>query len=81
MKKWVTACELPESSRGSERSHVKVYSLLKDPTIRAELRSYPRTNKWTWSMDLAKLSEYVKMMSIAGTEKYVHNLVDEEMPH
>lgn len=76
MKKWVTARELPKSSRGS---HVKVYSLLEDPTICAELRSYLRTNKW--SMDPAKLLEYVKTTSIpAAVEKYVRNLVDEEMP-
>ena len=76
VKKWVTARELPKSSHGS---HVKVYSLLKDPMICAELRSYLRTNKWL--MDPAKLLEYVKMTSIpAATKKYVRNLVDEEMP-
>ena len=76
VKKWVTTRELPRSSRGS---HGKVYSILEDPTVCAELRSYLRTNKW--SMDPAKLSEYIKKTSIpAAAEKYVHHLVDEEMP-
>jgi hypothetical protein len=76
VKRWVTARELPVSSCGS---HAKVYSLLEDPVIRAELRSYLRTNKW--SMDPAKLLEYIEMTSIpAAAEEYVHHLVDKEMP-
>jgi len=76
VKKWVTARDLPLSSHGS---HGKVFSLLEDPTIRAELRSYLRSNKW--SMDPMKLSEFVQGKSIpAAAEKYVRHLVDEEMP-
>lgn len=76
VKKWVAARELPESSRGS---HGKAFSLLEDPAIRAELRSYLRSNKW--SMDPMKLSEFVQGKSIpAAAEKYVRHLVDEEMP-
>jgi len=76
VRKWVTLRELPVSSRGS---HGKVYSLLDDPAIRAELRSYLRSNKW--SMDPTKLAEFVKAESIpTAAEKYIHHLVDEEMP-
>jgi hypothetical protein len=76
VKKWVTVRELPGSSRGS---HTKVYSILEDPAIRAELRSYLRTNKW--SMDPAKLSKYIQTTSIPlAADKYVRHLVDEEMP-
>jgi len=56
-----------------------VYSLLDDPAVRAELRSFLRSNKW--SIDPAKLAEFVKVKSIPTTaEKYIHHLVDEEMP-
>ena len=76
VKRWVTMRELPVSSRGL---HGKAFSLLYDPAIRAELRSYVRSNKW--SMDPTKLSEFVQGKSIpAAAEKYVHHLVDEEMP-
>jgi hypothetical protein len=76
VEKWVTVRELPGSSCGS---HTKVYSILEDPVICAELRSYLRTNKW--SMDPAKLSKYIQTTSIpAAAEKYVRHLVDEEMP-
>lgn len=76
VKLWVQKRELPMSHRGA---HGKVYSLLDDPAIRAELRSYLRTNKW--SMDPAKLAEYTKTTSIpAAAEKYVRQVVEEEMP-
>lgn len=76
VRKWVTSRELPVSSRGS---HGKVYSLLDDPAVRAELRSFLRSNKW--SIDPEKLAEFVKAKSIpTAAEKYVRHLVDEEMP-
>jgi len=71
----VTSRELPVSSHGS---HGKVYSLFNDPAVRAELRSYLRSNKW--SMDPTKLAEFVKAKPIpTATEKYICHLVDEEM--
>jgi len=67
---------LPGSERGS---HIKSFSLLEDPAIRAELCSYLRSNKW--SMNPAKLVEFSeKKMVPAAAEKYLHHLVDEEMP-
>ncbi|KAF8523730.1 hypothetical protein BU17DRAFT_74918 [Hysterangium stoloniferum] len=70
VRKWVTSRELPVSSHGS---HGKVYSLLDDPAICAELRSYLRSNKW--SMDPTKLAKFVKAESIpTATEKYICHL-------
>ncbi|KAH9165903.1 hypothetical protein EDB89DRAFT_2076344 [Lactarius sanguifluus] len=43
MHVWVKQRELPQSKRGT---HAKTYSLVSDPIIRAELRSYMRSNKW-----------------------------------
>ena len=49
VRRWVVERELPVSWRGK---HVKAFSLLEDPNIVAELRSYMRSNKW--SMNPAK---------------------------
>lgn len=68
--------ELPVSSHGA---HGKVYSLLDDPAVHAELRSYLKSNKW--SINPTKLAEFVKEKSIpTAAEKYIHKVVDEEMP-
>ena len=75
-RKWVLKRELPSSSH---RSHVKVFSLLEDPAIQAELRSFLRSNKW--SMDPTKLAEFMRTNSIpAAAEKYQRELIEEEMP-
>ncbi|EDR05911.1 uncharacterized protein LACBIDRAFT_329414 [Laccaria bicolor S238N-H82] len=76
VRKWVAKRELPESSCGA---HGKVYSLLDDLAVRAKLRSYLRSNKW--SVDPAKLTEFVKAKLIpTAAEKYICQVVDEEMP-
>jgi len=76
VRKWVARSELLESSCGA---HGKVYSLLNDPAVCAELRTYLRSNKW--SVDPMKLAEFVKAKSIPTTaEKYIYQVVDEEMP-
>jgi hypothetical protein len=63
----------------SHGSHSKVYSLLDDPSIRMELRSYLRLNKW--SVDPTRLAEFVKKKSIpTAADKYIRHVVDEEMP-
>ena len=73
---WLTSRALPGSERGS---HTKSFSLLEDPAIHAELCSYLRSNKW--SMNPAKLMEFSqKKMVPAAAEKYLHHLVDDEMP-
>ncbi|KAF8168736.1 hypothetical protein BJ912DRAFT_913240 [Pholiota molesta] len=76
VRAWIDKRELPVSARGN---HVKSHSLLEDPAIRAELRSYLRSNKW--AMDPAKLAEYSKVKMIpAAAEQYLKHAIDEEMP-
>ena len=74
---WLASRTMPHSEWGR---HVKSYSLLEDPAIRAELRSYLRSNKW--SMNPAKLVEFSKKKMIPdAANKYLRKIVDEEMPH
>ncbi|KAM6496657.1 hypothetical protein JOM56_007130 [Amanita muscaria] len=55
------------------------FSFLSDPAIRAELRSFVRSNKWALSPEkLAAFSEE-KMVGEAA-KKYLQHIVDEEMP-
>ncbi|KIJ26809.1 hypothetical protein M422DRAFT_272091 [Sphaerobolus stellatus SS14] len=73
---WVTQQVLPTSKRGA---HGKTLSLLDDPAIRAELRSYLQSNKW--AMDPVKLVNFTKNSMIpAAADKYVHHIVKHEMP-
>ena len=74
--KWVSSRELPESITGN---HVKSYTLLDDPEICVELRTYVRSNKW--SMDPVKLAQYSKeTMVTAEVAKYIQHAVHHEMP-
>ena len=76
VQEWLKSRTLPTSSRGR---HVKSYSLLEDPAIRAELRSFVRSNKW--SMNPSKLAEFSQQRMIpAAAKKYIHHIVDDEMP-
>ncbi|KJA16237.1 hypothetical protein HYPSUDRAFT_193377 [Hypholoma sublateritium FD-334 SS-4] len=76
VRRWLEARTLPESSQGR---HIKSFTLLEDPAIRSELRSYLRSNKW--AMNPAKLAEFnQKTMIPAAAEKYLRHIVDEEMP-
>ena len=76
VQKWVKDRVLPSSSKGR---HGKSFSLLNDPAIRAELRSYVRTNKW--AMNPSKLAEFSKKKMVpAAAEKYLQHIVDVEMP-
>jgi hypothetical protein len=76
VQKWLNSRTLPQSKRGK---HIKSFSLLEDPAIRAELHSFVRSNKW--AMDPAKLAEFSeKRMIPAAAEKYLRHIVDEEMP-
>jgi len=76
VRDWIKHRELPSSSRGC---HVKVYSLLEDPEICTELRSYLRSNKW--SMNPQKLAKFSKNQLIPGeAEKYLRRIVEKEMP-
>lgn len=59
--------------------HVKVYSLLSDPVIAAELRAYVRSNKW--AMDPSKLNQFTQNKLVPqAADKYLLHLVQDEMP-
>jgi len=59
--------------------HAKTYSLLSDPGIAVELRTYMRSNKW--ALDPEKLAAFTKNQLIpAEAEKYAHKIIDNEMP-
>ncbi|KIL57128.1 hypothetical protein M378DRAFT_1031360 [Amanita muscaria Koide BX008] len=73
---WIKFRQLPKSERGR---HTKVFSLLDDPEVVTELRSFLRTNKW--SMDPQKLSAFTKEKLLPDeAKKYLHRIVEEEMP-
>ncbi|KAJ7708564.1 hypothetical protein B0H14DRAFT_2646573 [Mycena olivaceomarginata] len=73
---WIKHRQLPVSARGK---HGKVFSLLDDPNICAELRSFVRSNKW--AMDPTKLAEFSKANLVsAAADKYLRHIIDTEMP-
>lgn len=77
VRAWVATRELPVSARGR---HTKTFTLLSDPTICAELRSYVRSNKW--SMDPSKLAAFSQNKLLpAVADQYVRHVVDFEMPN
>jgi hypothetical protein len=75
-RKWIETRELPKSLKGR---HAKVYSLLSDPAVAAELRAYVRSNKW--AMNPTKLAEF-SQKQLVGTaaDKYLRHIIGEEMP-
>ncbi|KAG1889605.1 uncharacterized protein F5891DRAFT_1198585 [Suillus fuscotomentosus] len=73
---WVTKRELPRSLTGH---HAKVYSLLDDPAVAAELHTYVHLNKW--AINPEKLAEFSKSkLTPSEAEKYLHTIVNDEMP-
>lgn len=76
-KLWIRTRDLPKSLQGK---HAKVYSLLSDPTVAAELWTYVHSNKW--AMDPSKLTQFTsnKLVSTAP-DQYLHHIIHEEMPH
>ena len=73
---WMKTRELPRSMQGC---HAKVYSLLSDPTIAAELRAYVRSNKW--AMNPEKLTQFSQNKLIpSAADEYLHQITHEEMP-
>jgi predicted transcriptional regulator len=76
VRDWVQVRELPTSQKGR---HIKAYTLLSDPTICAELRSYVCSNKW--AMDPGKLAEFSKTNLVSTAAKqYLQHLTTHEMP-
>ncbi|KAJ7130810.1 hypothetical protein C8R43DRAFT_831687, partial [Mycena crocata] len=73
---WISDRVLPESRIGK---HGKSFSLYDDPAIRAELRSYVRSEKW--AMNPAKLVEFSQNQMVpAAADKYLRHITEEEMP-
>ena len=73
---WIESRKLPESQRGK---HIKLFTLLEDPEIRAELQLYVRSNKW--AVDPAKLADFsTKKMVLKAAEAYGTNLMKKEIP-
>ncbi|KAJ7186678.1 hypothetical protein C8R46DRAFT_880233, partial [Mycena filopes] len=73
---WISDRVIPESKIGK---HGKSFSLYDDPIIRAELRSYVRSEKW--AMNPAKLAEFSQQKMVpAAAEKYLQTITEEEMP-
>ena len=59
--------------------HAKIYTLLSDPSIAAELQAYVRLKKW--AMDPAKLAKFVKNELLPdAAAKYLQHITHEEMP-
>jgi hypothetical protein len=76
MRNWTKNRALPISLQGQ---HTKVYTLLSDPAIAAELRAYVRSNKWAMNPD--KLRQFSKNELLPdAADKYLRHLVREEMP-
>ncbi|KAJ8580330.1 hypothetical protein M405DRAFT_890518, partial [Rhizopogon salebrosus TDB-379] len=73
---WLQTRELPKSLKGQ---HAKVYSLLSNPTVAAELRAYVRSNKW--AVNPAKLAQFARNQLIdTAADQYLHHIIQEEMP-
>ncbi|KAF9642133.1 hypothetical protein BDM02DRAFT_3106013 [Thelephora ganbajun] len=73
---WIKDRKLPKSRRGK---HIKLFTLLEDPDIHAELRSYIRSNKW--AVDPTKLTHFsAKKMLPKVAEAYGANLMKKEIP-
>ena len=73
---WITYRRLPKSWRGK---HIKLFSLLEDPDISAELRSYVRSNKW--AIDPAKLADFsARKMVTKAAEVYGTDVTNKEIP-
>ena len=75
MESWINKRELPVSRRGA---HVKIFTLLEDHEIRAELRDYVHSNKWV--IDPAKLADSSAQQMLPTVAKtYETNLMDKEL--
>ncbi|TFK32290.1 hypothetical protein BDQ12DRAFT_617331, partial [Crucibulum laeve] len=74
--RWLTHRELLVSLRGQ---HTKIFSIINDPLVCAELQSFLRSKKW--SMDPKKLAEFSKKNMVTQVaEKYLCHIIETEMP-
>ena len=73
---WIKTRTLPSLRAGK---HAKVFLLLDDPAIKAELRTYVQSHKWAMNPD--KLKQFTQGQLIpSAANKYLLHLVCEEMP-
>ena len=76
VRTWLENRKLPGSDRGC---HIKVGSLLDDPAVKAELRTYVRSNKW--AMNPEKLRNFTNQLMLpAEAAKYCQNICNDEIP-
>ena len=76
VRTWLNDRNLPGSNRGC---HIKVRLLLDDPAIKAELRTYVRSNKW--AINPEKLQKFTNQSMLpAEAAKYCQNICNEEIP-
>ena len=74
-RNWTQHRALPHSLQGQ---HAKVYTLLSDPTVAAELRAYVHSNKWAMNPD--KLRQFSKNELLPDVaDKYLCHLVHKEI--
>ncbi|TBU21360.1 hypothetical protein BD311DRAFT_832187 [Dichomitus squalens] len=74
---WVKTRILPESQRGR---HPKIMSVLTHPTVRAAVRTYLRSEKW--SQNPVRLKQMMNNeLSTEEAREYRHILESEEMPN
>lgn len=67
---------LPTSKKGR---HAKVFSLLSDPAIAAELRAYLRSNKW--AMNPERLCQFTEDKLVpTAANAYLQQIINVEMP-
>jgi len=77
VKDWVNQCELPVSCRGQ---HLKISSVLIDPTAQAAIRDYLCSKKWTVH-NPARLQQLFKNeLSPNDAAVYTHELVNHDIP-
>ncbi|RDX40287.1 hypothetical protein OH76DRAFT_1459549 [Lentinus brumalis] len=75
-QEWLKSRTLPESQRGR---HSKIMSILSHPTVRAALRAYVRSEKW--SQEPAKLKKLLNNeLNATEAADYTRVLNSEEMP-
>ena len=68
--------ELPTSDRGW---HVKVKSLLEDPSICTEMQTYLHSHKW--ATNPKKFADFMQQKLFpAEAEKYAKHIINKEMP-
>ena len=73
---WINQGELPTSRKGK---HIKVFTLLEDPNVHAELQMYVCLNKW--AINPAKLVNFtVQKMVPVVARAYGADLMKNEIP-